>query len=121
MGPENPDDLAELTGEILARLTRLTKDSKDGKPYEESVAWLLRAGDLAAQPDTWRRGFARGTWEALEDSRNGVRDVLQASSAKLGRRSQAVLAREIALAAFGLGRFTQPYSGTRPYDGHPPR
>ena len=103
VGPENPDDLAELTGEILARLTRVAKDSKDGKPYEESVAWLLRAGDLAAQPDTWRRGFAQGMWEALEDSRNGVRDVLQASYGKLGRRGQAVLAREITLAAFGLG------------------
>ncbi len=100
--PGNPDDLSELTGEILARLTRVAKDSKDGKPYEESVAWLLSAGDLAAQPDQWRRGFARGMWEALEDSRNGVRDVLQASSAKLGRRGQAVLAREIALAAFGF-------------------
>ena len=60
VGPENPDDLAELTGEILARLTRVTKDSKDGKPYEESVAWLLRAGDLAAQPDSWRRGIRPG-------------------------------------------------------------
>ena len=103
VGPENQDNLAELTGEILARLTRVAKGSKDGKPYEESVAWMLRAGDLAAQPDTWRRGFAQGMWEALEDSRNGVRDVLQASYGKLGRRGQAVLAREITLAAFGLG------------------
>ena len=103
VGPENQGDLAEPTGEILARLVKVAKDSKDGKPYEESVASMLRAGDLAAQPNTWRRGFARGMWVALKDSRNGVRDVLQASSATLGRRGQAILALEIALAALGLG------------------
>ena len=94
VGPDSGDGLTERTGKLTTRLAQVAG-------YDKGAGdWLLLAGALSGQPDAWRREFAAGMWAAFQDSRDGARDLLMASSVQPGHKDQAYLALEIALAAF---------------------
>ncbi len=92
MDPDCSNDLAVQTGELLPRLAKTSEDM-DGS--------ALISGALAGQPDQWRIGFMAGIWSSFQDSSETVRDLLRAAHWQLGRRKQAALIEEVAMAALG--------------------
>ena len=93
-GQDTRGYLAARVGELLARLARFAGDGN-------SQDLVLRAGALEGQTDAWRRGFVAGMWEAFEG--DDAREMYRKSSAVLGRRARAELARQLAIAAIDPG------------------
>ena len=93
MGQNADDDLAGQTGTLLGRLAQVAGFS------ERAGEWLLRAGALDGESDSWRREFAVGMWRVLLDSSGSALDLLESSASQFGRQGRAILARELIVAA----------------------